>query len=383
MRQLVGLFAIVVLVAALGTTVASGAPPASAKWTVMVYMSGDNNLEDYIVNDLELELGALGSNADVQIVALADRGPGFDTRRGDWQGTKLFHVTQGMQADAASALADWGERNFGDPQTLVDFVSWSKANYPADRYALVFWGHGWSWHPGWVMEDDTSADTLDARELESVLPALGFNDVVAWDGCNMASLEVAKQWSGHAAVLSGSQEYVGWDGIEYDTVIAQLRATPTLTTDAAGIAFSASAVNDRTWSTIALDARLDTLVTAVDRWSGTLQAGIAAHRRAYSNAFGATRSYWQAPMDKDLFDLADELQRAVNDPLIDTRSQAVKDAVAGAVLFERHTNAYAGSHGITIYHPSKPSQKTDHAYYQTLELSQTTGWNEFLDAWLG
>jgi hypothetical protein len=43
----------------------------------------------YVVKDLELELGALGSNADVEIVALADRGPGYDTSREDWQTTKL------------------------------------------------------------------------------------------------------------------------------------------------------------------------------------------------------------------------------------------------------------------------------------------------------
>ena len=36
----------------------------------MVYMSGDNNLEDYIVKDIELELGLAGSNADVKVVAI-------------------------------------------------------------------------------------------------------------------------------------------------------------------------------------------------------------------------------------------------------------------------------------------------------------------------
>ena len=54
---------------------ATAAAP-QAKWTVMVYVSGDNNLE-YVVKDLELELGGAGSNADVQIVALADRGAGL------------------------------------------------------------------------------------------------------------------------------------------------------------------------------------------------------------------------------------------------------------------------------------------------------------------
>jgi len=104
----------------------------------MVYISGDNNLEKYVVNDLEDELGAVGSSSDVQVVALADRGPGRDTRRGDWTTTKLFHVTQGMRANAASAVADWGERNMGSAKTLTRFVDWTKANYPADHYAMYF-----------------------------------------------------------------------------------------------------------------------------------------------------------------------------------------------------------------------------------------------------
>ena len=143
------LFVFVLLMALPGAAV-NAAPLAApqAKWTVMVYMSGDNNLEDYIVKDIETELAPTGSSANVQVVALADRGPGYDTSRGDWQTTKLYHVTQGMIADAASAVADWGERDMGDKQTLIDFVTWTKANYPADHYALIFWGLGWNWHPG-------------------------------------------------------------------------------------------------------------------------------------------------------------------------------------------------------------------------------------------
>ena len=137
-------------------SVASAAPAAQAKWTVMVYMSGDNNLEDYIVKDLELELAAVGSTANVQITALADRGPGYDKSRGDWQTTKLYHVTQGMLADAAQRRRRLGRAQHGrpaDPQASSS--TWSKANYPADHYALYFWGHGWGWHPDWTMEDET------------------------------------------------------------------------------------------------------------------------------------------------------------------------------------------------------------------------------------
>ena len=363
---------------------ALAAPPAPrANWTVMVYISGDNNLEDYVVKDLELELAPTGSSANVQVVALADRGPGYDTSRGDWQTTKLYHVTKNMIADSASAVADWGERNFGDPQTLIDFVSWTKTNYPADHYALYFWGHGWSWHPGWVMEDDTDEDTLDYHETKAAIPSLGFIDVVGYDGCNMASLEIMKLWHGRATALTSSQEYVGWDGIEYDVVLDKLAKNPNMSADQVAIATSQSATNDKTWSAVAVDSRLNTLITAVDQWSAALNSGLAANRSKYNRAFGATRSFWQAPMDKDLYDMAYEIKRNVANTDIKNKSQAVMNAFSTVVLHERHVNAYADVHGITIYHISKATEKDDDYDYfrNTVELALQTGWDEFLNAY--
>lgn len=382
-RSFVTFALLIVLLSTLSGS-ASAAPPApKAKWTVMVYISGDNNLESYVVPDIETELGAVGSSADVQVIALADRGPGYDTSRGDWQTTKLFRVTQGMLATPENAIADWGERNFGDPQTLIDFVTWTKANYPADRYALYFWGHGWSWHPGWVMADDTDADTLDYHEMKAAIPSLGFIDVVGYDGCNMASIEMLELWHGRATAFTSSQEWVGWEGIQYDLVLAQLTANPGMTADQVAIATSQSASDDKTWSAVAVDSRLDALIVAVDQWSLALNGGLAANRKKYDQAFTATRSFWQAPMDKDLYDMAYEMNRLVSNQNIKNKSQAVMNAVTMVVLHERHVNAYSDAHGITIYHISKASQKdTDYAYYRsTVDFALLTAWDEFLSAY--
>jgi hypothetical protein len=371
---------LVLLVTVVGTV--NAAPVPQAKWTLMVYISGDNNLEDYVVKDIELELGALGSNADVQVIALADRGPGYDTSYGDWQTTKLFHVTQGMTAAPENAIADWGERDMGDKQTLIDFVTWTKANYPATHYALYFWGHGWNWHPGYVMADDTSNDSLDLDELKAAIPSLGFIDVVGYDGCNMASIEIAMAWHDHAVAISGSQEYVNWDGIEYDVVISELRTNPAMTADQVAIATSQSAANDRTWSAMAVDARFDTLLTAVNNWSVALLNGLPTYRSKYARAFSATRSFWQAPMDKDLYDMAYEINRNVSDENIKSKSQAVMNAFATVLLHERHVKAYSDAHGITIYHISKAAEKdSNYTYYRTIDFALLTGWDEFLDAY--
>ena len=376
------LFTVFVLLTTLTGNAQAAPPTQRAKWTVMVYISGDNNLEDYVVSDIETELAPTGSSANVQVIALADRGPGYDTSYGDWQTTKLFRVTQGMTAAPENAIADWGERNFGDKQTLIDFVAWTKANYPAEHYALYFWGHGWNWHPGYVMLDDTSNDTLDMEEVKAALPSLGFIDMVGFDGCNMASIEVQLLWHGHATALTHSQEWVGGEGLQYDLILAQLAANPNMTADQVAIASSQSATSDKTWSAVAVDSRFDALLTAVDQWSVALNNGLAANRKKYDRAFGATRSFWQAPMDKDLYDMAFELNRNVADANIKAKSQAVMNAVDAVILHERHVNAYADVHGITIYHISRATQKdSDYTYYRGLDFAQQTGWDEFLDAY--
>lgn len=376
-----------VLVASLTCTVYA-APPAQAKWTVMVYISGDNDLEDYVVQDIETELAPTGSSASVQVVALADRGPGYDTSYGDWQTTKYFHVTKNMTADPTNADAAWDaqypdELNMGDPQTLIDFVNWSRTNYPADHYALYFWGHGWNWHPDYVMQDDTDEDTLDYEEMKAALPSLGFIDVVGYDGCNMASIEIFNLWHGHATAVTSSQEYVGWEGLQYDLFLAQLAANPNMTADQLAIASSQSASADKTWSAVAVDSRFDVLLTAVQNWSLALNSGLSANRTKYNRAFGATRTFWQAPMDKDLYDMAYEIKRNVTNTNIKNRSQAVMDAVNAVVLHERHVNAYADVHGITIYHISKASEKDeDYGYYRdTVDFAEQTSWDEFLNVY--
>ena len=233
------------------------------------------------------------------------------------------------------------------------------------------------------MADDTNADTLDYQEMKAALPSVGFMDVVGYDGCNMASIEIMELWNGHATAITGSQEYVGWEGLQYELALAQMTSNPNMTADQVAVAFSQSANADKTWAALAVDSRYTTLKTAVDQWAAALNSGLAANRSKYAKAFTATRTMWQAPMDKDLYDMAYEINRLVTDPNIKAKSLAVMNAVSGVVLHQHHTNAYADTHGITIYHISKASEKdSNYTYYRsTLDFALTTAWDEFLNAY--
>jgi hypothetical protein len=55
MRKSVNLIVTVaILLSVMLSSSTSSVQAANAKWTVMVYISGDNNLEDYVVKDIEL-----------------------------------------------------------------------------------------------------------------------------------------------------------------------------------------------------------------------------------------------------------------------------------------------------------------------------------------
>ena len=156
-----------------------------------------------------------------------------------------------------------------------------------------------------------------------------------------------------------------------------------MTADQVATAFAQSATADKTWSAVAVDSRFDGLVTAVNNLAVALNNGLARNRKQYDQAFGATRTFWQAPMDKDLYDMAFELNSKVGDATVKTKSQAVMNAVNSVVLFDRHTNAYADTYGITIYHVSKASEKdSNYTYYRsTVDFALQTSWDEFLEAY--
>jgi hypothetical protein len=87
-------------------------------------------------------------------------------------------------------------------------------------------------------------------------------------------------------------------------------------------------------------------------------------------------------MDKDLYDLASQINAKVTDTTIRAKGTAVMNAFSSAVLHERHTSQYAGSHGTTIYGPVAKNQKIDFTFYCSVDLALQTRWDEFVAAFV-
>ncbi len=292
-----------------------------AKWTFMVYLAGDNNLSDAGETDMD-EMSKAGSTAEVNIVAEFDR-------IGDQHHSKRFYVKPGEVQE----VVDLGETDSGDPNVLLDFVSWTAKEYPADRYALVLWNHGGGWQPSSIDEvatevktkgfsrsegkersssplgrvffrttmteifslesaeeraicsDDGTGHSLDTIELGKVLERMVGEDVLGqpldllgMDACLMSNLEVAYQARPYVKYVVASEENEPFDGWPYDTVLAKLVAEPGIATADFGAhivdAYIASYKGSgSTVTQSALDlSQIDTLTGPLDELSQALIA---------------------------------------------------------------------------------------------------------------
>ncbi|HTX70776.1 MAG TPA: clostripain-related cysteine peptidase [Thermoleophilia bacterium] len=375
-------------------------PPApEADWTVLVYMDGDNNLERWVTHDIDKELAAVGSSADVQVVVLADRAKGYSTADGDWSGTLAFNVAQGMQATPQNAVADWGERDMGSPQTLVDFLAWAHASYPSRHTALFLWDHGWGWWPGYTMHDVNSNDSLDMDEIRHAMETAGGVDMVGMDTCLGQMIEVEATFRGFADAVAASEDSIGYTGVDYARVLDKLEADPGM--GAAALARTTAAAyrsgHDR-WtlasSAVALDWRWDRLVRQVDLLAWKLRAGMKKHRRDYLAAYRRVASaLYGDPTSVDLYDAAAQLRRSVDSPTLQRTCTDVMRAVHRVVLYEWSTRAEGRLHGIGIYWPDPPAPPDpeadsiswwDFSYYcSQLEFTRLTTWEDFLIDWGG
>lgn len=213
----------------------SGSGDGGPTWTVMVYLDGDNNLEGAALADLN-EMEAATADPDTRVIVLFDRSRGNSLAQGNWAETRLYEIRHDTDPSviASDRLTDptWleiygddgDELNMGREETLRDFVAFCKATYPSDHTALVLWDHGSGWAPpltgtatpgtkAIAIDDTSEGDALSIKAVAGALAGQGV-DVLGFDACLMAQVEVAWELRGSARYMVASQGVEpasGWD----------------------------------------------------------------------------------------------------------------------------------------------------------------------------
>lgn len=415
-----------------------------AKWTVMVYLAGDNNLDGAGVADLK-EMKKAGSNNMLNIVAQFDR-------IGDRGTTKRYYVRSGGELEA-DVVEDLGETNCGDPKNLAGFILWAAARYPAEHYLVVIWNHGSGWDdeniyrlardikmdisrkgrsisdidfsakgtvPFALMRsvssrrmrravfntsvrkalttraiafDDNARDFLDNIELKNIFSAVASNlgrkiDIIGMDACLMNMVEVQYQLKDTALFCVGSEEVEPGDGWPYDKILETLAAKPSTTPEDVSKmivdkylkSYKASESVTQSACNISKSPRV---AAAIDGLAKALINGFAspALKMALLQARSQVQQYY-TPEYVDLADLCALLELNTGNREIKTACAAVADALTNKGMVVK-----SGFKGASVKNSHGlsiyfPTKKIS-PLYAGLDFVKKTSWGKFLKEYVG
>ena len=151
---------------------------------------------------------------------------------------RWLYNSEGLQL-----LEEQETANMGDAQTLYDFLAFANANYPADKVAVTFWNHGGGSVSGAAFDEIHDLDSLDLAEMyqafDAIWPADTENprlELVGFDTCLMATVDVAAVFQNFARYLVGSEEVEPGNGWYYTGWLGALAEKPDMNGEELGIA---------------------------------------------------------------------------------------------------------------------------------------------------
>ena len=356
---------------------------AGAEWTIMVFVNGKNNLEQFALKDMN-EMEMVGSSDKVNIVTEIGRIAGYDSSDGDWKTVRRYLVKKDNNTNKISSpvLQEFPKVDMGDYNSVVDFVKWAQANYPAKHYMLIVWNHGAGWIKSRGMEvtkgisyDDQTGNHITTPQMGLMMKAIGHIDVYGSDACLMQMPEVDYEIKDYVDYIVGSEETEPGDGYTYNTFLGPIVAKPTMTAQEVGtIATNAYAdhygTQDHTQSLV-LASAMNNLVPLTNKF---VAAAMAANEKdLIKTAMGQAQAYAYAE-NKDFWHFLSLYAASSKNAQVKATAKALQDYITNTlVLVNRSNSNYADSHGIAIYMPNYSNSS-----YNSLAWAKDSQWDEFI-----
>ncbi|OGR41919.1 MAG: hypothetical protein A2X35_11460 [Elusimicrobia bacterium GWA2_61_42] len=362
-----------------------GDPKALAKWTVMVYVNAKNNLETYGLKDVN-EMEQVGSTPEVNIVAELGRINGYSSEDGDWKGSRRYLVQKDADASKITSpvALELPKSDMGNWKNLVEFVKWSQARYPAQRYALVIWNHGSGWNKNMPAEsgkgisyDDETGSHMTTQQLKLALAETGKMEILSMDACLMQMMEVAYEARTGADYIVASEETEPGDGYTYNTWLAPLAAKPSMTQAELSKVMVDSytdhyqSINQGATQSSVRTENLYKLGQLVNGWTSAVMA--AGELAGVKNARAKAQAFYYSS-NKDLAHFVKLVNDGSQNAEVKTRGAELLGFLSGSVIYHnRATGAkYVNASGLAIYIPTSYT-----ASYDALEWAKDSNWDDF------
>ncbi len=381
------------------------------EWLVLLYQDADDeSLEEDIVFDVN-SAEYIGSSDKVKILTQLDRYSGAYTGDGDWSQARryILDIDSNLDILGTNYVEDLGEVDSGDVQTLIDFVLWGLNEYPAEHVILVLSDHGGGWFGGYTDGDNENDDGIFLPALESALGYITSNssidkiDIIGFDACLMAQLEVYSILAPYADFVIASEETESATGWAYAGFLNALTQSADMTpAELSQVIVDTFVVDDlyyqyygqdpesiMDYSTLsAMDlSGMFAINEAFNQFILNLQwidPSIVAEARTYSRSYLLFEDY--EPSFLDLVNFSEMACTYSGDNNVCVSAEQLKNAIQEAVITEKHGGNMSGSNGITFYFPDSDffeitmDDSYGFAYRQHAgRFVENSLWDEFLD----
>ncbi len=392
-------------------------PDEKKQWTFMVYLDSDNNLEGAGIEDLN-EMEEIGSNDDINIVVLMDRCEGYDTSNGDWEDWRYYFVTKdpaGANNEIISPEVDYPhleagvEPNMGDPQTLVNFLTWSMTNFPAEHYLLSLWNHGGGIR-GVCWDDSTDGDNLDLPELKSAFEQVQNNtgveklDIIGFDACLMGEIGIHYQMNPFTDIVVASEATESNDGWPYELFLGDVEEDPLMSPEDVARSLVEHYVESygvlEPWVTQAAfkTEEMKMVFQDMDEVARILLDNLPAYEASIADSRENSESYdltkegpYMPEMSgypmSDLIDFLEELERlehgtGFDEELMNAVTKMDNSVSAARIAYGSGTDM-PESRGLSIYFPQTENTGTStySSAYDDMEYAKDHQWDDFLKAY--
>lgn len=137
--------------------------------------------------------------------------------------------------DGLSLIDELPSASMGDAATLTDFLRFCTQYYPAEKTAVLFWNHGGGSVSGAAFDELYQYDSLTLNEMNTAFGRVWDADeaappveLVGFDTCLMATVDVVNTFAGTAHYLVASEEVEPGNGWDYTGWLSALAADPAM-----------------------------------------------------------------------------------------------------------------------------------------------------------
>lgn len=359
------------------------------KWTVMIFLNGDNNLDSAGVDDVN-EMAKIGSNDDLNIIVLHDREHGSTYRK---------YVKKN-----SVVKENVGEVDMGDWREALKFFKWGVDNYPAEHYFFAIWNHGAGWKlrrskdeviKG-VSYDDDSGNHITTPQLGLLAKAMydyiGRKiDIFGFDACLMQMAEVGFEIKDYVKYIIGSEETEPGDGWPYDDLLRPLAENPDMTplelakhhVKAYNESYNGGSQGYSSVTHSAIDAtKLDKFVNKLNELLDIMLDN-SSLVSVYKDAMAKAQSYAYSDY-KDLYDYLNILRGKISDFTVKNKIDEVLNILTGndpLIVANGYVgSSLKGSYGLSIWLPNKYTYDSKKDKYKELKFSAVSKWDELIEA---